>query len=249
MPRDLMHQEPERAAMSTLSDLLGIPHFTTSTGGTVRRDFLEAVATALGARPGDLAGLDKDGVLALAWELARHEPAPPEAFSRGGTVKNWTLQAVIDGVIEHGLGPALTEEPAPGGFHDLEDERRRRVAEQAVREGQGGFRDAVLTAYDGRCAVTGTDLPAALEAAHIAPYRGQASHEVSNALCLRADIHGLFDRHMLAVHEDDYAVLLAPAVLASSYADLQGRTLLLPRVLGLRPDREALARHRAESGL
>lgn len=244
-----MHQEPERATMSTLSDLLGIPHFTTSTGSTVRRDFLEAVATALGARPSDLAGLDKDGVLALAWELARREPAPAEAFSRGGTVKNSTLQAIIDGVAEHGLGPALTQETAPGGFHDLEDERRRRVAEQAVREGQNGFRDAVLAAYQGRCAVTGTDLPAALEAAHIAPYRGRASHEVSNALCLRADIHGLFDRHMLAVHEDDYTVLLAPAVLASSYADLQGRRLLLPRVLGLHPDREALARHREETGL
>lgn len=249
MSRDLMHQEPERAAMSTLSELLGIPHFTTSTGGTVRRDFLEAVALALGARREELLGRDKDGVLAVAWELARREPAPSEAFSPGATVKNTTLQAIIDGVIEHGLGPVLEDSTGPGGFHDLEDERRRRVAEHAVRDGQGGFRHAVLTAYNGRCAVTGTDLPAALQAAHIAPYRGTASHGVSNAMCLRADIHGLFDRHMFAVHEDDYTVLLAPAVLASSYADLQGRRLELPRAVGLRPDRDALRHHRLASGL
>jgi len=244
-----MHQEPERAAMSTLSDLLDIPHFTTSTGSTVRRDFLEAVALALGARPSDLADRDKDGVLALAWELARGESAPSEAFSRGGTVKNITLRGIIDGVIENSLVPALAEESDLASFHDVEDERRRRVAERAVRDGQDDFREAVLNAYSGRCAVTGTDLPAALQAAHIAPYMGQASHEVRNGLCLRADIHGLFDRHMLAIREDDYTVLLAPAVLASTYKDLQGHQLTLPIVLGLRPDREALARHREESGL
>lgn len=30
--------------MSTLSDMLGIGHFTISSGGTVRREFIEAVA-------------------------------------------------------------------------------------------------------------------------------------------------------------------------------------------------------------
>lgn len=244
-----MHQEPERATMSTLSDLLGIPHFTTSTGSTVRRDFLEAVALALGAQPTDLAVRGKDEVLALVWELACREPAPEYAFSNGGTVKNTTLQAIIDGVIEHGLGPMLDEEPGPGGFHDLEDERRRRVAESAVRDGQDDFREAVLTAYRGSCAVTGTNLPASLQAAHIAPYMGQGSHDVRNALCLRADVHLLFDRHMLAIREDDYTVLLAPAVLASTYADLQGRRLVVPKVVNLQPDREALARHREEAGL
>jgi len=34
--------------MATISDLLGIPHFTTARGSTVRRDFLEAVGVALG---------------------------------------------------------------------------------------------------------------------------------------------------------------------------------------------------------
>lgn len=241
-----MHQEPERATMSTLSDLLDIPHFSTSTGSTVRRDFLEAVAVALGARPVDLTDKTKDGVLAMAWELARQEPAPDHAFSAGGTVKNTTLQAIIEGVIENGLSPVLDEEPQPGGFHDLKDDRKRQVAERAVRQGQSMFRAAVLKAYESRCAVTGTDQPAVLEAAHIARYMGPGSHHVSNGLCLRSDIHGLFDRRMLAIHEDDYTVLLAPAVLASTYRDLQGVKIALPRVIGLRPDREALARHRED---
>ena len=73
--------------------------------------------------------------------------------------------------------------------------------------------------------------------------------DVRNALCLRADVHLLFDRHMLAIREDNYTVLLAPAALASTYADLQGRRLILPMVVNLQPDREALARHREEAGL
>ena len=244
-----MHQEPERATMSTLSDLLGIPHFTTSRGSTVRRDFLEAVVCALGAHPSDLTGRDKDGILALAWELSRHEPAPPEAFSRGGTVKNTTLQAIINGIIYNGLSPVLDEAPATGKFHEIDDERRRMVAARAVRDGQNRFREKVLKAYGDQCTVTGTDLPAALQAAHIAPYLGRASHAVSNGLCLRADIHQLFDRHMLAINEENYTVLLSPAVLASAYAELEGVRIHLPRERRLWPDRDALANHRIEAGL
>ena len=38
---------PERQLMAVISDLLGIPHFTTSNGSTVRADFLQAVAARL----------------------------------------------------------------------------------------------------------------------------------------------------------------------------------------------------------
>lgn len=253
-----MHNDPERAAMSTLSDLLGIPHFTTSSGGTVRRDFIKAVARALGAtdvdfihapesaRPGR--PKNKDEVLALAWELARREPFPAERVSVGETITNDHLEAIIEGVMHYGLGPVLDPEQ-PSGFHDLEDERRRQVAEQTVRDGQQFFRLAVLEAYGNQCAITETNLPAALQAAHIAPYMGAASNSVSNGLCLRADIHAMFDRHMLAIHEDSLAVLLSPAVLASTYRHLGGVRLHVPRKTIYRPDREALARHREEAGL
>lgn len=246
-----MHDDPERAAMSTLSDLLGISHFTTSSGGTVRRDFIEAVGFALGADEAELAPTTKDGVTAIAWELARGEDVPPGILSKGGTITNPALEGIIEGIIENGLSLAQAgdeSDDAHDGFHDLEDERRRRVAGQAVRQGQNGFRNAVLEAYDNTCAVTGMDLPAALQAAHIAPYRGLQSHAVSNGLCLRSDIHALFDRHMLAINEEDLTVLLTSAVKASAYAGLDGIEIMVPHKRVDRPDREALERHRRKAG-
>jgi hypothetical protein len=52
--------------------------------------------------------------------------------------------------------------------------------------------------YQGRCAVTSCDAGAALEGAHLRPYRGPESNDVTNGLLLRADIHTLFDLRLLA---------------------------------------------------
>ncbi|OLT50296.1 hypothetical protein BJF89_10300 [Corynebacterium sp. CNJ-954] len=244
--------------MSTLSDLLGIEHFTTSRGGTVRKDFITAVARSLGASDADFfrgsesgrpgTSKNKDEVLALAWELARKEPFPTEQLVEGMTITNDHIEAIVEGVMEFGLGPALDPEQTTG-FHDLEDERRRRVAKQTVREGQSRFRNAVLDAYGNKCAITKTNLPVALQAAHIAPYKGRDSNRVSNGLCLRSDIHAMFDRHMLAIHEDSFAVLLSPAVRATTYHQLEGAKLHVPSRECNHPDRRALAHHREKSGL
>ncbi|WP_155378796.1 hypothetical protein [Cellulomonas sp. JZ18] len=51
MAKEYGVEYPERALMAVLSDLLGIPHFTTSRGSTVRSDFLKAVLVALGESP------------------------------------------------------------------------------------------------------------------------------------------------------------------------------------------------------
>lgn len=245
--------------MSTISDLLGIPHFTTSNGGTVRRDFLDAVAVALGSDAREVASLTKDGVLALAWEKAHGEEMPSGLYSRGGTVKNETLQGLVEGITANTLGAVLGEddevEPDPldahdaTDFSDLADSRRRRVGEQAMREGQNGFRASVLGAYGRKCSVTAFDVPAALEAAHIAPYMGTQSNDVRNGLCLRSDVHVLFDRHMLAIDERNMRVVLSDSLLVSRYSSLQGVKLHLPTSRSQWPDREALRQHRLTSGL
>lgn len=261
MTSDWMHDDPERAAMSTLSDMLGIPHFTTSRGSTVRGDFITAVARALGARDEDFLrspdhplmpgrpGKNKDEILALAWELARQEPMPEDMISSGETITDAHLEGIIDGVVRNGVSPLLVDDTSEGGFHSMEDHRRRQVAERAVRDGQWAFRDAVFDAYGGRCALTGANLPAALQAAHIAPYMGPKSNSVSNGICLRADIHAMFDRHMLAIHEDSYRVLLSPAVLATNYREFDGRQISTPWALNQRPDLDALRHHRLAAGL
>jgi hypothetical protein len=85
------------------------------------------------------------------------------------------------------------EAAAEGGALDDDYDARLRVVRQIVaRRGQARFRAALLEAYIGRCAVTGFDAAPALEGAHLRPYRGPESNDVTNGLLLRADIHTLF---------------------------------------------------------
>ncbi|MBZ2195397.1 HNH endonuclease [Occultella gossypii] len=142
-----------------------------------------------------------------------------------------------------------TAEAAVRGLPDITEDRRERVlAEIAIRQGQGKFRDSLLAAYDRRCAVTGCTTVAVLEAAHISPYRGTHTNAVANGLLLRADIHTLFDLNLLTVvqAEGAYAVRVEPSVADDAYRALEGAALALPRVRADHPDAAVLdTRNRA----
>jgi putative restriction endonuclease len=70
------------------------------------------------------------------------------------------------------------------------------------RLGQGAFRVVVTDAYQRRCAVTGERTLPALEAAHIKPYAEGGTHEPTNGLLMRRDIHALFDSGYVTVTPD-----------------------------------------------
>jgi putative restriction endonuclease len=246
--------------MSVISDLLGVEHFTTARGSTVRKDFLEAVAAPLGVTSPEERG--KDSLLGAVIEAATHRPMDPALFSTGGTVTDAALQRIIDGLMEHGSpgrpSPTPDEHDRLASEDDLEgifdpatisDERDRRLALLAARQGQDTFRTAVLEAYGSQCAVTRYDAVDALEAAHIYPYRGPATSTVSNGLCLRADVHTLFDRGALAIHETTLQVLLKPHLAITAYADLEGVTIAVPHQMARRPSTAALRSHREWAGL
>jgi len=131
------------------------------------------------------------------------------------------------------------------GEFDPSDDRdaRRRIQAAIVRRyGSQRFRDALLEAYEGRCAVTGCNLPAALEAAHIKPYNGQKTDYVTNGLLLRGDIHTLFDLNFLGIEPDSLKITLAPRVDDSSYKKYNGRVIHTPSDETLRPNPQALQR-------
>lgn len=251
---------PERPLMGVLSDLLGIPHFTTSRGSTVRRDYLEAVGTALGVPDETLMGLStKDDVTTVLVEAATRQRMDTGLLSEGGTVTNEALQAIIDGVTHNGVvgRPDMPEveqqlmaDAAALGFpiDDLKDERDRRLVEMAVREGQDHFRSALLEAYNLRCAITGFDAVETLEAAHIYPYKGPATNRVTNGLLLRSDIHRLYDRGAVSVHETNRQVLVKPHLQVTEYAFLANCKLRLPRLASNRPSTAALRSHREWAG-
>lgn len=254
------NEYPERAHMSTISDLLGIPHFTTSAGATVRKDFLLSAAIALGANP-NVASLKKDELLTLVWEIACRRPMPRELLSRGGTVTNSVLKSIIEGIVKNHRDlplnedevnalrkPIATDTQAPD-FGNLKDTRRRRVAEQAIRDGQNAFRTKILDAYGYRCAVTHYGTAAVLEAAHITPYKGADSNDIRNGICFRSDIHSLFDRYMFTIDEQSLTIILSPALQVSDYAQIAGTRVRVPANPAEQPDRDALRKHRLESGL
>ena len=121
------------------------------------------------------------------------------------------------------------------------EERARTLRSVVDRRGQPEFRARLIDAYGGRCAVTGCDAVAALEAAHIVPYSERGSDDVTNGLLLRADIHTLFDLDLIGIEPEAMAVRLSEAVRGTAYSDLEGRFLTVPADPAERPSREAFA--------
>lgn len=120
------------------------------------------------------------------------------------------------------------------------DARKRTLATIVRRQGQSAFRKKLLNAYSSQCAVTGCNVEALLEAAHIAPYMGEQTNVVSNGLLLRADIHTLFDLGLLWVDPDTFQLSLKVELKHSEYASLADTVIRLPDLLVDRPSVEAL---------
>lgn len=124
-----------------------------------------------------------------------------------------------------------------------QDAREKVLREVIRRQGQKAFRSGLLTAYQGRCAVTGCAVEPVLEAAHITPYLGQQSNHVTNGLLLRSDIHILWDSGLLFL-DSAYRVSLKPQLAGSDYVRLQGQAIALPARHKIRPSEYALKTHR-----
>jgi hypothetical protein len=152
------------------------------------------------------------------------------------------------GQLLAGAAQRLTE----AGVFDPEgiaDARERILSSIVRRRGRPAFRQRLLAAYDGRCAITGCDVEAVLEAAHIVPYRGPKTDHPGNGLLLRTDLHTLFDLKLVAVDVATMSLLVSPSLAGTCYAGYHGRPISAPGGPGSRPSRKALERHRRESGL
>lgn len=122
------------------------------------------------------------------------------------------------------------------------DARTRVLAAIVRRQGQPKFRQQLLMAYGGRCAVTGETAEAVLEAAHIEPYMGRHSNVVGNGLLLRADLHTLLDLHLIGVGADSRLVV-SRRLDKTSYVRMSGQSLHLPTSARARPSKRRLAVH------
>jgi putative restriction endonuclease len=124
----------------------------------------------------------------------------------------------------------------------MADARDRVVREITARQGQQEFRQNLLEAYGGQCAISGCRVAAVLEAAHIIPYSGSHTNHVQNGMLLRADLHTLFDLGLLSVDPDALIVRVARELQGSDYWQYHAQELMKPLEKVHWPSSEALRR-------
>ena len=174
--------------------------------------------------------------------------SPPKQVYDFGVSHHWALEWCGPAVG----APVRGENDDPSQSSQLVEAIRRAQLDAVAREGQSPFRRDLLQAYQGRCAITGWEVGAALEAAHIVPYLGPTSNQIRNGLLLRADLHTLFDRALIQIDPDTQKVIVHESLLQSEYGEYHGTVLRSPTHPGDRPSSELLSRRRtllAEAGL
>ncbi|MFH1981293.1 MAG: HNH endonuclease [Pseudomonadota bacterium] len=137
-----------------------------------------------------------------------------------------------------------TVEPAPG----LATEASRKVRDQ-------GFRKAIVTLYDHRCALCGIRMLTAdghtiVEAAHIVPWSKSQDDHPTNGLCLCRLCHWSFDAGLMGVGKK-YEVLVSRRTRTNE--NIPGHVLTLQDRPIFKPDKESfwpaqtnLATHRQD---
>ena len=123
-----------------------------------------------------------------------------------------------------------------------------RVVQQRLH--QDSFREAVITAYNGRCTISGLPEQRLLDAAHIISDKNERLGQpvVPNGLALSKIHHAAFDRHLIGI-DPDYRLHVAGRLLdqhdgplLEALKQLSGKMLHLPVRAKDYPDRDRLAR-------
>jgi len=236
-----------------ITDLLGLPLVETTVGSSIPSVFFSDVAGAMGIPI--VSGMpvmarriiENSGLL---WHPDFSSENAPSGG--GGTVTALgLLQLKNAALIWLGHSP----EDLPAEYQDWEpaadwqtkrENLPRELRETIDRPGASEFRQLVLSAYENKCAITGSTSVQAIEVAHIVPYYGTESDHIENALPLRADLHKLFDKGLLVVyfhdHEKRFKVKLHDFVL-HDYRELNEIDLKLPADTTSLPSRHALSEH------
>jgi putative restriction endonuclease len=127
----------------------------------------------------------------------------------------------------------------------------RRYALRAVKQRlhQATFRDAVITAYKGRCALSGLPEPMLLDAAHIISDGDEPNGQpvVPNGIPLSKIHHAAFDAHLLGI-DPDFRIHVGERLreqkdgpMLEALKNLHLTKILLPERSKDWPDRERLA--------
>lgn len=118
------------------------------------------------------------------------------------------------------------------------------------RISQQSFQAVVLSAYHGCCAITGSKIRPALQAAHIRPVTVGGENRLDNGLLLRSDVHTMFDRGYLAV-DPSYRLQVSPRLRddfgnGEQFYAQAGQVIALPARTVDRPKHDFLKWHLGE---
>ncbi len=152
------------------------------------------------------------------------------------------------GILKARIAFGDADQPA---FTPPERATERRYALRAVKQRlhQASFREAVITAYNGRCAISGLPESLLLDAAHIIADADERFGQpiVSNGIPLSKIHHAAFDAHLIGI-DPDYGLHVSDRLLSQrdgsmleALKRLHGGTLHLPGRAKDRPDRDRLA--------
>lgn len=128
-------------------------------------------------------------------------------------------------------------------------ERRYALRSVKQRLHQALFREAVITAYNRRCALSGLPEPLLLDAAHIVRDNDEQLGQpiVPNGIPLSKIHHAAFDAHLIGI-DPDYRLHVSKRLLVqrdgpmlAALKDLDGSMIHLPDRVRDRPDRDRLA--------
>tara|TARA_R110002167_G_C12560379_1_gene641732 strand:+ start:220 stop:1032 length:813 start_codon:yes stop_codon:yes gene_type:complete len=170
-----------------------------------------------------------------------------EAFALGSRQAieqlDQTHELVNELNVEIEEGCEVQGEPVSYAAHD-------RIVATKARVGQSLFRQAVLSAYQSRCCISGLSHPKFLIASHIVPWRDDPKNRLNphNGLCLSVLHDRAFDQGLIAI-TDDLTVIVSTRLkkapdnfIKATVLAYEGKRLELPGKF--QPDAELLRYHR-----
>ncbi|MBR0852151.1 HNH endonuclease [Bradyrhizobium diazoefficiens] len=157
------------------------------------------------------------------------------------------ISDIHSAIVQLDAGFYPTVETAPHRcWLDANNETARiaRLTEVWSRPAQRAFSAHIRQIYHNRCAVTGCTTPAALQAAHIRTLDGSDANSPTNGILLRADLHLMFDAHLITLSEDGSRLEVCNSLNDPSYDFLRVGTVSLPTQQDQRPSAENIRHHR-----
>ena len=121
------------------------------------------------------------------------------------------------------------------------------------RVNQNVFRSMVLSNYEGRCAITGINVPELLVAGHIIPWADSTPEQKlnpENGICFSALYDKAFDKGLITISPDDYSIQLSSALREYQSQDYYNEVFgcfnnqIIHLPIEHKPNREFLAYHR-----